>query len=52
MANPDLFDLYKDGKLILNRVSFIEMVRYIHRCHNYSFSHATTFEGYSYKESF
>lgn len=40
------FDLTRDDKVVLARVSEFEAIKYIHKNHGYSFDHACRYEGY------
>lgn len=42
--------LYHDGKEIMTGSEF-EILKYIHRHHSYSLSHALKYEGYSIEET-
>lgn len=44
------FDLLRDGVVVLSDVHFLEIVRYIHRNHSFSFGWALQHEGYQIKE--
>ena len=44
------FVLYLDGREV-TRGAWLDLVRYIHRNHCYSFQHACDHEGYSWQEA-
>ena len=45
-----MFNLLRDGKVVLENCTDLEATAYIHRTHSYSFSHAVQHEGYSLVE--